>query len=380
MEHCCLYPNRDAPAAFMRLSVPIKPTLAIVAAALLGPTPWARAAPKIYTPESYWTVLAMAPDGSWGVATEPETGRAIAGAIANCKKMYKKEIGCGISLTTISAGWSLAIRCGSENIIVAEKNLVDAEEAALRRENELKVGYVPDMQACRRGLPVGPQGVIVTPDSEIDAAEAAMAQTELHDKSHIHSVPWKTVGQIPIWKTITLGTYRNVNVLREALASAQCGVGYGTVEVAGRSPPTVHGEAPHAPPCRLGDWASEIIGRPAFTLSKIKVDVDLAVLSVFELGLGEGKDASLKDIYARAVFLGLALCPAEVGPQLRLQYLDQPFKEFLHIAMQPIAKYDSQLVGFDVANFGAGLVLIGGDARADVAVHSSVRFVFVRPR
>jgi hypothetical protein len=214
---------------------------------------------------------------------------------------------------------------------------------------------------------------------QIKTTLAIVAATLLGLAPCARSAP-KTVGQIPIWKTITLGTYRNVNVLREALASTHCGVGYGTVEVAGRSLPTVDSEALNAPPCRLGDWASGIIGRPAFTLSKIKVDVDLAVLSVFELGLTEGKDASLKDIYARAEFLGLALCPAEVGPQLRLQYLDQPFKESLHIAMQPIAKYDGQLVGFDVANFGAGLVLIGGDGRADVAVHSSVRFVFVHPR
>ncbi|MGP0094194.1 MAG: hypothetical protein ACLPKB_30250 [Xanthobacteraceae bacterium] len=329
---------------------------------------------------SGWTVLTMAPDGSWGVATEMDSGRAIARAIANCKKMYKKEIGCGASLTTISAGWSLAIRCGSENIIVAEKNLADAEKAALQRENALRVDYVSDLPACKRVLTVDPHGVVVMPDSELGSAGESTVETELRSRSLLHSPLRRTAGQVPIWKTITLGTYRSVNVLREALASARCGVGYGIIEIAGRLPVAVEAERPGTPPCHLGVAAGEIIGRPAFTLSKTKTDVDLVVLSVFELGLGEEKNLSLKDIYARALSLGFALCPAEVGPQLRLQYLDQPTGELLHVAMQPVAQYDGQLIGLEVANGGAGLLLIGGDARPDVAVPSSVRFAFVRPR
>ena len=40
--------------------------------------------------DDYWdkdvTLVAIAPDGTWGVATEPFIGRAIANAIADCKK------------------------------------------------------------------------------------------------------------------------------------------------------------------------------------------------------------------------------------------------------------------------------------------------------
>lgn len=124
-----------------------------------------------------WTVLTMAPDGSWGVATEMEPGRAIGRAIANCKKMYKKEIGCGAISTRIRAGWSLAMRCGSENIIAAEKTLTAAEGAAVRREHELRTVYVQDMPACRRVLTVDPLGLILMPDSELGLAAASMIET-----------------------------------------------------------------------------------------------------------------------------------------------------------------------------------------------------------
>lgn len=47
-----------------------------------------------------WTVLTMAPDGSWGAATGFSINRAIAVAIANCKIAYQREIGCGAIFTS----------------------------------------------------------------------------------------------------------------------------------------------------------------------------------------------------------------------------------------------------------------------------------------
>ena len=77
--------------------------------------------------------------------------------------------------------------------------------------------------------------------------------------------------------------------------------------------------------------------------------------------------------------VGLELCPAEVGPQLRLQYPNQPIGEFLHIAMQPIATYHGDLIDLTVGNGGAGLLLIGGDGSPELKLHSSVKFAFFRP-
>lgn len=181
---------------------------------------------------------------------------------------------------------------------------------------------------------------------------------------------------VTTWKTITLGTFKNVNVLREALETWHCGIPGSTVEVRGR--PASAGPTGLQPPrCVLGEWAAEIIGRPAFVLSKTRETVRLVVLSVAQLGF-EG-EASLGDIYARARQLGLDLCPAEVGPQLRLQYLDQPIGEFLHIAMEPVARYGGELVDLTVANGGAGLALLGGEGRPDLVLAPSIRFVFARP-
>ena len=69
-----------------------------------------------------------------------------------------------------------------------------------------------------------------------------------------------------------------------------------------------------------------------------------------------------------------------MGPQLRLQYLDQPLGEALHIAMRPIARYTGEPTTFALINGGAGLLLTGNDGNLDLAVPRTRRFVFVRPR
>jgi len=113
-----------------------------------------------------WTVLTIAPNGSWGAATSFSINRAIASAIANCKIEYQREIGCGAFFTSIQAGWSLGIRCGRENIVVTGKTLADAKQAAMRREAELRQLYVSDMPSCRRAVTIDPKGAIIVPHSD----------------------------------------------------------------------------------------------------------------------------------------------------------------------------------------------------------------------
>src|ERR1700688_4463969 len=131
--------------------------------------------------------------------------------------------------------------------------------------------------------------------------------------------------------------------------------------------------------CSIGGLAGEILARPAFTLSAIKTNVELLAVSAAELGF-ETETASLADIYARAQQLGFGLAAAEVAPQLRLQYFDQPIGEFLIIAMEPIRTWKGEPVILNVANGGAGLILFGQDGSADAEISVASRFIFVRSK
>lgn len=161
----------------------------------------------------------------------------------------------------------------------------------------------------------------------------------------------RVAADIPIWKTVALGTQESAAALRETLTTARCGV---------------------------GNLAGQILEQPTFAVSDREAEINLVVLSVAELGV-ETENVSLREIYRRAAQLGYGLCPAEVGPQLRLQYLNQPLGEFLRIAMEPVATAHEDFATFTVGNGGAGLILIGTGTRLDLIVPSTVRFVFVRP-
>ena len=162
-------------------------------------------------------------------------------------------------------------------------------------------------------------------------------------------IPVRSAVAVPLLKTIRVGTFANSFALRNALDAAGCGI---------------------------GDSAEEILARPAFTLSATKTDVQLIAVSAAELGF-QTDTAALADIYARAQQLGFELAAAEVAPQLRLQYFDQPIGEFL-IGMEPIKTWKGEPVILTVANGGAGLTLIGRDGSADAEIPVASRFLFVR--
>src|SRR5262245_12257575 len=113
-----------------------------------------------------------------------------------------------------------------------------------------------------------------------------------------------------IWRTITLGTYKGVDAYRDALDSARI---------------------------------------------KLGLSADRR----------ESDESSLSDVYERARRVGLELCPAEVGPQLRLEYRNQPLGEALDIAMEPVALYSGDPTILTLANWGTGLILIGRNGRSE---------------
>ena len=160
----------------------------------------------------------------------------------------------------------------------------------------------------------------------------------------------RSAAAVPVWKTITVGTFANSFALRDALDAASCGI-----------------EAS----------AAEILTRSTFALFATKTDVDLLAVSAAELGF-QTDTAPLASIYARAQQLGFGLAAAEVAPQLRLQYFDQPIGEFFIIGMEPIRTWKGEPVILNVANGGAGLILFGQDGSADAEISVASRFLFVR--
>ena len=102
---------------------------------------------------------------------------------------------------------------------------------------------------------------------------------------------------------------------------------------------------------RISDWGNDILGKPDFkkSIAPEEVEVDLCVATTKEL---TGKDvATTEEIFDVIKRIG-ELCPAEIGPQLRLQYTDQPRGEWIRVAMEPIK--DSDGGGLFIFNVARG--------------------------
>jgi hypothetical protein len=103
--------------------------------------------------------------------------------------------------------------------------------------------------------------------------------------------------------------------------------------------------------------------------------LNLVVLSVKDLGFPKG--ATLQQIYDRAILeFGLCLCPAEVGPQLRLQYPNQPDEEWLIVAMEAITDLVGDLFVFSVIRSDSGLWLSADWDYPDNVWDGANHFVF----
>ena len=72
----------------------------------------------------------------------------------------------------------------------------------------------------------------------------------------------------------------------------------------------------------LNRYAEMIFDSDCFTTSKKESRVSTIELEVQGLGFPQG--ATFADILAKAATIGLGYCPLELGPHIRLQYVDQP--------------------------------------------------------
>ena len=119
-----------------------------------------------------------------------------------------------------------------------------------------------------------------------------------------------------------------------------------------------------------------------FTLAQNEEEILLVEASVGEMGFAKG--AQYQNICNRVVGTEIEiegivyvveLCPSEVGPQLRRQYLNQPKGEWLRIAMEAISDSNGNLWLFGVV-YDNGRRLYGHDGDPDRGWSGEHRFVF----
>ena len=137
------------------------PIVAVLATLLAGPMPLK--AVEHQDGKEDWTVVTMARDGSWGVATDSLMGRAISAAIRDCRAMSGEKSDCGAEFRVTRSGWILALLCGDHKVLASAKQREDAE-ANVRLRIDLKRAYIPDLPLCRIVLTVDPRGAIAPAD------------------------------------------------------------------------------------------------------------------------------------------------------------------------------------------------------------------------
>ena len=197
--------------------------------------------------------------------------------------------------------------------------------------------------------------VLLASTASAQCAARDVLQNQLKFKTRsalVSQQPIKSAHDVATWKKITIGTFADPMRLRNELD----GMG-----------------------CNVGGQAAEVLARPAFTVSSQKTHVELVVLSPAQLGF-TSDTVTLASVYERARQLGFELAAAEVGPQLRIQYLDQPMGEFLIIGMEPIKTWTGEPIILNVANGGAGLIIIGQDGRPGAEIPRTSRFIFAQAR
>jgi hypothetical protein len=109
-------------------------------------------------------------------------------------------------------------------------------------------------------------------------------------------------------KDITVGTYKTVEAIRRAFRQG----GY-----------------------ELDGSASHLLDTSACMLAQREEEIALAFLSYKDLGRPDG--CPYGEVCKLGVDMGYHLCEAGDGPELRVQYLDQPLHNWLVLAMKPIS-------------------------------------------
>jgi hypothetical protein len=104
----------------------------------------------------------------------------------------------------------------------------------------------------------------------------------------------------------------------------------------------------------ISEYAMSMLKSKDFAVLEENEDAILIRLKVRDLGISH---PTTDNIYKRIKELGLELCPADVGPHLRLQYQNQPMGEWVWIGMKQIFDRDGCQSVFVLIRFESGLWL-----------------------
>ena len=106
---------------------------------------------------------------------------------------------------------------------------------------------------------------------------------------------------------------------------------------------------------KISDNVEFMLKSREFVTGKNIETATLIRLTVADLGFKT--NATTDQIYERAQALGLELCPADTGPNYRLQYKNQPLGDWFVVGMKQISDSDGSPCVFNLERRGVGLWL-----------------------
>ena len=146
-----------------------------------------------------------------------------------------------------------------------------------------------------------------------------------------------------------------------------------SVEIGGKTPEQLENDLEQAG-FKISYVAHQMMRQEEFKTAKDPEQADLVRLTVGDL-FNDENGHTTDDIYKRADQIGLELCPAEVGPHLRLKLTDQVMNDWFRIAMKQIADSGGDPYVFFLGRDGDGSWLFNRWT-GPTSVRSSDEFVF----
>lgn len=208
-----------------------------------------------------------------------------------------------------------------------------------------------------------PKILRIVEDIRCIESEIAISLEEVSGQTKVYLGPWNPT----IWRQ--LQNFPNIEHLYESFPDEK--IFRYTLETDGSiDNPNKAKEALEAKGIYISEYGQDILQKTEF--SHEGKTYNLVQFTVEQLGFPDG--ATTDEIYAKADELGLDLCPAEVGPLLRLSYTGTDWK---FIAMKQITdRYGFPSV-FDLGSGDAELELDGHRAKPGYRWHGHKEFVFV---